>query len=86
MKYNLADDKLLWKIVHWWKSKVIWQRPIMSYDAKALRMIESKLKTLNKNYKSDDASFRALDMAIAKNHEMIYRFNAEWQQKKENEK
>jgi len=38
------DDKLIQKAIEWWKKKVVFKRPITSDDAKALRMIESKIK------------------------------------------
>jgi len=36
--------KIIWKCIDWWKKKVIWKRPIMKEDAKALRMITSRVK------------------------------------------
>jgi len=38
------EEKDVWETVEWWKTKVIWKRPITKDDAKALRMIKSKLK------------------------------------------
>jgi len=40
---NVSEDKV-WKLVDWWKYKNKWKRPIDKDDAKALRMIERKLK------------------------------------------
>ncbi len=39
----------VWIAVRWWKTKNIWKRPIMEDDAKALRMIERKLKRFTKD-------------------------------------
>lgn len=39
-----VDEKDVWSAIDWWKNKVIWKRPITKDDAKALRMIKSKLK------------------------------------------
>ena len=36
-------ENAVWKAIEWWKNKVIWKRPIMKDDAKALRMITQKL-------------------------------------------
>jgi len=41
-----CDEKIIWETIDWWKKKVIWKRPIMEDDSKALRMIESKVKKL----------------------------------------
>lgn len=40
---KVSEDKV-WKLVDWWKFKNKWKRPIDQDDAKALRMIENKLK------------------------------------------
>jgi hypothetical protein len=40
---NTIEDKV-WKLVEWWKYKNKWKRPVDKDDAKALRMIERKLK------------------------------------------
>jgi len=37
-------EALVWQAVEWWKRKVIWKRPIMKEDAKALRMITSRVQ------------------------------------------
>ena len=39
-----CKKELVWRCVVWWKAKVIWKRPIMSDDAKALRMIRGRIK------------------------------------------
>lgn len=39
-----VKEEDVWEAVNWWKNKVIWKRPITKDDAKALRMIKSKLK------------------------------------------
>lgn len=39
-----CDPKIVWDIIKWWKVKVIWKRPIIEDDTKALRMITSRLK------------------------------------------
>lgn len=39
-----ASEQTVWKAVDWWKYKNIWKRPIKEDDAKALRMIERKVK------------------------------------------
>jgi len=39
-----VDEKKVWDAVYWWKTKNIWKRPIMEDDAKALRMIKSKIR------------------------------------------
>jgi len=44
----IVNEEKVWEAVNWWKNKVIWKRPITKDDAKALRMIKSKLKN-NKN-------------------------------------
>lgn len=41
-----CKKELVWKSVVWWKAKVIWKRPIMSDDAKSLRMIRGRVKRL----------------------------------------
>lgn len=35
---------LIWKHVSWWKTKVIWKRPILEDDSKAWRMIRQKVE------------------------------------------
>ena len=41
-------EKKIWATIKWWKNKVIWKRPLMKDDAKALRMITAKIqKDLN---------------------------------------
>ena len=45
---NNVSKELVQDCVDWWKHKVIWKRPIMKDDAKALRMIEGRVKRLNK--------------------------------------
>ena len=42
---NVSEDKV-WKAVSWWKFKNKWKRPIAEDDAKALRMIERRLKSI----------------------------------------
>jgi len=39
-----VEEGLIWKAVEWWKNKVIWKRPIRKDDAKALRMVEKRVK------------------------------------------
>ena len=39
-----CKEKVVWKYVNWWKYKNIWKRPIRQDDAKAWRMITSKVK------------------------------------------
>jgi hypothetical protein len=41
---NKVLEQDVWKLVDWWKFKNKWKRPIDQDDAKALRMIERKLK------------------------------------------
>ena len=41
---NSIAEEDVWKAVDWWKFKNKWKRPIDQDDAKALRMIERKLK------------------------------------------
>jgi hypothetical protein len=38
-----CNEQIVWDAIDWWKNKVKWKRPIMSDDAKALRMIEKKI-------------------------------------------
>lgn len=40
---NVPEEKI-WELVKWWKYKNKWKRPIDMDDAKALRMIERRLK------------------------------------------
>jgi len=40
------DEKSVWEAVEWWKYKNKWKRPIEQNDAKALRMIEKRLKKI----------------------------------------
>ncbi len=85
MKYNLDDDKIIWKIVEWWKSKVIWQRPIMSDDKKAFTMITSKLKTILKT-SNVDKRIKIIAKQIDKNKIKIEKYNEEWKLKEEEKK
>jgi hypothetical protein len=39
-----VEEEVIWRCVTWWKMKNKWKRPISEDDAKALRMIERKLK------------------------------------------
>lgn len=41
---NNVDESAVWKAVEWWKYKNKWKRPLDEDDAKALRMIEKRLK------------------------------------------
>lgn len=41
---NQVSEEKVWEAVEWWKNKVIWKRPIRKDDAKALRMIEGRIK------------------------------------------
>ncbi len=41
---NKVVEEEVWKAVEWWKYKNKWKRPLEQDDAKALRMIEKKLK------------------------------------------
>lgn len=41
---NSVDEKKVWEAVEWWKYKNKWKRPIEQDDAKALRMIERRIK------------------------------------------
>ena len=43
---KIVSEKDVWAAVNWWKNKVIWKRPITKDDAKALRMIVSKLNKI----------------------------------------
>lgn len=43
-----AVNKFLQESINWWKTKVIWKRPITEDDAKAWRMIKSRLITILK--------------------------------------
>ena len=47
LRMNYPDkeklEKIIWECINWWKMKVIWKRPIMEDDAKALRMITSRV-------------------------------------------
>lgn len=43
---NDVKQDIVWKEVEWWKQKNIWKRPITQDNAKALRMIESRIKKL----------------------------------------
>lgn len=45
---NGFSESEVWGAVEWWKHKVIWKRPLMKDDAKAWRMIVSKLKRESK--------------------------------------
>ena len=47
-----CEEELIWKCIVWWKAKVIWKRPIMSDDAKALRMIRGRIKRLTDEQKN----------------------------------
>lgn len=44
---NRVKEGEVWTWVEWWKTKNKWKRPIREDDAKALRMIERKLKKLS---------------------------------------
>lgn len=44
LRHKIKDDSIVWNAIEWWKNKVIWKRPIMKDDAKALRMITWKVK------------------------------------------
>lgn len=39
-----CTEEKVWKAIEWWKNKVKWKRPITQDDAKALRMIERRVK------------------------------------------
>jgi len=39
-------EKIIWDCITWWKNKVIWKRPIMKDDAKALRMIKGRINRI----------------------------------------
>jgi len=41
---NNVGELEVWRAIDWWKTKNIWKRPIMKDDAKALRMIERRLR------------------------------------------
>ena len=43
---NNCSEDVVWSAVDWWKNKVIWKRPIRKDDAKALRMIEGRIKKM----------------------------------------
>lgn len=49
-----TTEKRVWELVDWWKFKNKWKRPIDKDDAKALRMIERKLKKELKNNERDE--------------------------------
>jgi len=51
---DLELDVILetWEAVEWWKRKCIWKRPISKDDAKALRMIKSRVIKKVTNFKS----------------------------------
>ncbi|MCK9542548.1 MAG: hypothetical protein M0R03_11030 [Novosphingobium sp.] len=42
-RYDLDILLEIWDAIDWWKKKVIWKRPISKDDAKALRMIKSRV-------------------------------------------
>lgn len=44
-KYDADILLSIWDAIIWWKHKNIWQRPISKDDAKALRMIKSRIAT-----------------------------------------
>jgi len=44
-------EAVTWQAIEWWKRKVIWKRPIMKEDAKALRMITSRVRRVLKGGK-----------------------------------
>ncbi len=39
------NPETIWEVVEWWKLKNKWKRPIIKDDAKAIRMIEKRLKS-----------------------------------------
>jgi len=44
-----CKEELIWKAVNWWKTKVIWKRPILREEAKAWRMVKSKVRRMIEN-------------------------------------
>lgn len=42
-RLELPEAKV-WEAINWWKYKVLWSRPVRKDDARALRMIERKLR------------------------------------------
>jgi len=50
LKSNLGDEleDEIRKAIEWWKFKVIFKRPLLSEDAKAVRMITSRVKKVRK--------------------------------------
>jgi len=44
---NGVSEKRVWKLIEWWKYKNKWHRPVSEDDAKALRMIERKIRRDN---------------------------------------
>lgn len=47
---NDVEEKVVWDAVKWWKYKNKWKRPLEQDDAKALRMIERRIRSeVNKN-------------------------------------
>lgn len=44
MSRNEISEERVWDLIAWWKFKNKWKRPIAEDDAKALRMIERRLK------------------------------------------
>jgi len=54
-----CSDEMVWDAIHWWKMEIVpvWKRPITKDDAKALRMIERRIKSqMKKGVKSKEAS------------------------------
>jgi len=43
-----CDEAIVWKAVNWWKFKTLVKRPVTSDEPKALRMIEQKIKQIQK--------------------------------------
>jgi len=41
-----CKEELIWKAVNWWKTKVIWKRPILKEEAKAWRMVKGKVRRM----------------------------------------
>lgn len=78
MIHKISDDQesLIWKIIDWYKTKVLWKRPVMEDDAKALRMIESKLRSCINKYATHSARISHIDKLIAKEHERINELNS----------
>lgn len=85
IEFPSVSENFIWKVIGWWKTKVIWKRPIMKDDSKALRMVRAKIKKYINWYTNDSVRITSIQEEIEKYNKRNEKLNKKQTEKKKGE-